>query len=337
MKKLKVLMIFDCPGVPEDYDFKIEFKHENWTTEASVKKALKALGHEVHLFGIGDNIDLVGKKISNVKPDLLFNLTEVFHGKVVFEKNLPSYFELQNIPYSGCSAAGLMLCRNKALSKKILKYHKIKVPHFQVFRKGGRKKPLRKLKFPMLIKPLQEQASIGIAQSSFVKNEAGLYDRVKFIHEKLNMHAIAEEFIEGRELYVGVLGYKKLKVFPPREMVFTKVPDEDPKIATYKAKWDKSYRKKWGINNIFANEIPEDIGKKIFSVCKRAYRALNIGGYCRLDIRLTPDNDIYIIEANANPALADSEDFALAAKKAGIPYELLITKIINLAFNREYE
>jgi D-alanine-D-alanine ligase len=336
MKKLKVLLIFTGTNVPEDHDYKEEFKDESWNTEASVKKALTALGHEVIIRGIKKDISMVSKMISEIKPDIIFNLIEMFQNKTTFEKNMAALFELLGIPYTGCSATGLMLCKDKALSKKILKYHKIRVPRFRVFRKASRKKQHSKLTFPLIVKPLEERASIGIAQSSIVKNELELRDRIDFIHRHSGMHAIAEEFIDGRELYVGVMGKKRASVFPPREMVFRKVPDEDPKIATYKAKWDKDYRKKWGIKNIFAEGISDELLKKISNTCKRAYRSLNIGGYCRFDIRLTPDGGIYIIEANANPALASDEDFALSAKKAGIPYDNLISRIIRLALNRQF-
>ncbi|MFH1414488.1 MAG: ATP-grasp domain-containing protein [Elusimicrobiota bacterium] len=190
---------------------------------------------------------------------------------------------------------------------------------------------IKNLNSPLVVKPLSEEASIGISQGSFVDDKEHLYDRIAFIHNSFRMHAIAEEYIAGRELYVSILGNKQLKVLPVREMTFTNVPDEDPKMATYKAKWDKQYRKKWGIENGFANNLPDSINEKIINLSKKAYRALNITGYGRLDLRLSSDNEIYVIEANANPALAPKEDLAMSAAKAGIPYESLIRKIINLA------
>lgn len=337
MKKLNVLIVFDTEGTPpKDQDFTEYLKKEDWASEASVVEALEHLGHNVRMLGLYDNIDPIIKEIKENRPDVIFNQMENYQGMSIYEKNMPALFELIHIPYTGCSAAGLMVCKNKAMSKEIMKYHKIKVPNFQIFRKGSSRKLHRKLKFPMVVKPLQEEASIGIAQASFVEDETHLFDRLSFIHNSFNMHAIVEEYVNGRELYIGVLGNKRLRVFPARETKFTNVPDEDPKIVTYKAKWDKKYRKKWGIKSGFADRLPDGVQERILGICKRAYRALNIAGYGRFDIRLAPGGGIYIIEANANPDIASREDFAMSAEKGGIPYEQLIQKIINLALKMEY-
>ena len=148
-----------------------------------------------------------------------------------------------------------------------------------------------------------------------------------FIHEKYNSDAIAEEYIEGRELYVSLMGSVRLTVFPIREMVFREVPPDEPKIATYKAKWDEEYRKRWGLENQFAEDLDPALVAKIQEICKDIYRLLTIDGYARIDLRLTPDNQLFFIEANPNPILADDEDFALAAGKAGLSYPQLIDRI----------
>ncbi|MBN2406190.1 MAG: ATP-grasp domain-containing protein [Elusimicrobia bacterium] len=337
MKKLKILVVFDSAGPPpKDQDFEEEFKKEDWATEASVIRTLKKSGYDTDMIGVYDDIRTVIDRIQESKPDLVFNLTENFHGMSIYEKNLPALFELMQVPYTGCSADGLAICKNKAMSKKILNYHRIKVPGFQVFPRDSKRKPRKRLRFPVIVKPLTEEASIGIAQGSFVTDEQGLIDRVKFIHDSMCMHAIAEEYIDGRELYVSVLGNRRLKVLPAREMKFSRVPEEDPKIATYKAKWDKKYREKWGIRNGFPDKLPHGVQEKISKISKKAYRALNLSGYARFDIRLTGGNDIYIIEANANPALAPKEDFAMAASKAGISYESLVKIIANLSLKTDY-
>jgi D-alanine-D-alanine ligase len=336
MKKLDILVLFDSAGTPpEDQDFSEEFKKEDWYTEAAVVEILESLGHNVRTLGIYDDIQLILNEVSKHRPDLVFNLTEVFLGKASFDKNIPSVLELLGLPYTGCGPEGLMICNNKALTKKILTYHRIKVPGFRIFHRGKRIWCPKKLNFPLLVKPLQEEASTGIAKASFVEKEKDLVERVGFVHERFNMHAIAEEYIEGRELYVSVLGHRRLRVFPPREMKFTQVPEEEPKLATYKAKFDKDYRKKWGIKDEFAGRLPNGIPEKIAGICKRAYRALNMDGYGRFDIRLTPEGGVYIIEANANPELAQGEAFAESAEKAGMPYEKLIRKIMSLALQKE--
>ncbi|MFQ5953324.1 MAG: hypothetical protein ACE5JK_08015 [Candidatus Omnitrophota bacterium] len=336
MNKLKVLVLFDSAGTPpQDQDFSEEFKKEEWFTEAAVVEALKVLGHEVRTLGIYDDVNLVLQEVSEHKPDIVFNLTEVFLGKASFDKNIPSVLELLEIPFTGCGPDALMICNNKALTKKILTYHRIKVPGFRIFHKGKRIWHPKKLKFPLLVKPLQEEASTGIAQASFVENEKDLSERIKFTHERFNMDAIVEEYIDGRELYVSVLGHKRLRIFPPREMKFTQVPEDGPKLATYKAKFDKGYRDKWGIKDEFAGRLPNGIPEKISNVCKRAYRALMMDGYGRFDIRLTPEGGVFIIEANANPELAKGEAFAASAEKLGFAYDKLIRKILSLAFQKE--
>jgi D-alanine-D-alanine ligase len=174
---------------------------------------------------------------------------------------------------------------------------------------------------------VKEEASYGISQASFVGNDDQFRERVTFIHEKYNSDAIAEEYIEGRELYVSLMGNVRLTVFPIRELVFREVPPDEPKIATYKAKWDEEYRKRWGLENQFAEDLDPALVTNIQDKCKEIYRLLTIDGYARIDLRLTPDNKLYFIEANPNPILADDEDFALAAGKAGLSYPQLIERI----------
>jgi D-alanine-D-alanine ligase len=204
------------------------------------------------------------------------------------------------------------------------------VPNFLVIPRGQRITRPKQLKFPILVKPVKEEASYGISQASFVQNEEQFRERVAFIHEKYNSDAIAEEYIEGRELYVSLMGNVRLTVFPIRELVFREVPPDEPKIATYKAKWDEEYRKRWGLENHFAEDLDPVLVSKIQDTCKDIYRLLTIDGYARIDLRLTPENKLYFIEANPNPILADDEDFALAAAKAGLPYPDLIERIVRL-------
>src|SRR5213078_1737288 len=170
----------------------------------------------------------------------------------------------------------------------------------------------------------------GISQASFVGNDEQFRERVTFIHEKYNSDAIAEEYIEGRELYVSLMGCVRLTVFPIRELVFREVPPDGPKIATYKAKWDQEYRKRWGLENQFAEDLDPALVTNIQEKCKEIYRLLTIDGYARIDLRLTPENKLYFIEANPNPILADDEDFAQSGLKAGLKYPELIDAIIRL-------
>jgi D-alanine-D-alanine ligase len=201
------------------------------------------------------------------------------------------------------------------------------VPNFVVIPRGQRIASPKQAKFPLVVKPVKEEASYGISRASFVGNDEQFRERVTFIHEKYNSDSIAEEYIDGRELYVSLMGNVRLTVFPIREMVFREVPPDEPKIATYKAKWDEEYRKRWGLENHFAEDLDPVLVKNIREKCKEIYRLLTIDGYARIDLRLTAENKLYFIEANPNPILADDEDFALAAGKAGLSYPQLIDRI----------
>ncbi|MFH2138664.1 MAG: hypothetical protein ABII88_09165 [Candidatus Omnitrophota bacterium] len=334
-KKLKILQVFDTPYVTQrGHDFTEEFKDESWNTEDHVYKTLCENGHKVQLLGIHNDINPLIEEIKENKPDLIFNLTEVFRQESHLDKNFAGLLELLDVPYTGASPDSLMICNNKALSKKIMSFHRIRGPRFQTFYRKYRVWLPKRLKLPLIVKPLSEEASRGISLASIVDNEGSFLERVKFIHENMSKDAIVEEYIEGRELYVGVIGNKRIKVLPPREVKFGNIPDDEPRIATYKAKWDLKYREKWGIKNVFAGKLPNGVGEKIEDICKRAYRALNMDCYARFDIRVTAQGRVYILEANANPCLAKDDEVGQSAEKAGISYNKLIEKIVNLAFNR---
>jgi D-alanine-D-alanine ligase len=264
---------------------------------------------------------------------VIFNLADQFKNNRAFDQHIASFLAMHGVPFTGCGSTGLTLCKHKGISKKILSYHRIHTAAFVVIPRGRRIARPKKLKFPILIKPLKEEASLGISQASFVETDEQFKERVQFIHEKFDNDVIAEEYIEGRELYVGIFGNLRLQVFPIRELIFKEVPPDEPKIATYKAKWDEEYRKRWGLQNQFAEGLDPVLVSQIEQTCKRIYRLLTIDGYARLDLRLTAKNEIYFIEANPNPILAADEDFALSALKANLSYPQLIDLIIRLGLN----
>ena len=330
-KKLKVLVLFDgVQPTPIDADLSEEMKTEEWETEANVMAALKELGHAADHLAIFDDVDLVRQKMESFQPDILFNLVEQFKNNPGFDQNIVSLLEMQDVPFTGCGSTGLTLCKHKGISKKILGHHGIPTPNFVVIPRGQRIGGPRQLKFPILVKPVKEEASYGISRNSFVQNEEQFRDRISFVHEKYKSDAIAEEYINGRELYVSIMGNTRLQVFPIRELVFKDVPTNEPKIATYKAKWDEKYRKRWGLEGQFVENLDSALVRELERTCKEIYRLLTVDGYARIDLRLSPENKLYFIEANPNPHLAADEDFAESAAKAGLKYPQLIDTIIRL-------
>ena len=333
-RKLKVLALFDAIAPTTlDQDLSAELKTEDWKTEANVLGALRELGHGTEHLAIFDDLDLLRQKLRGFEPDVIFNLADQFKNNRAFDQNIVSFLEMHGVPFTGCSSTGLTLCKHKGISKKILGYHRIRVPEFVTIARGKRIGRPKRLRFPILVKPLKEEASYGIAQASFVETDEQFKERVQFIHEKCDNDVIAEEYVEGRELYVSILGNHRLQVFPIRELVFKEVPPDEPKIATYKAKWDEEYRKRWGLRNRFAEGLDPAVAGRIEQICKRIYRLLTIDGYARLDLRVSPGNEVYFIEANPNPILAEDEDFAQSALKANVPYPHLIDRIIRLGLS----
>jgi len=336
VKKLKVMMVTEGGGqLPDEKEFHEYENTPEWSTEISVYRALKAIGHETRFMGFNDEIYTLFEGIKKDEPDIVFNLAESSLGEYEYDKNIPAVLELLALPYTGCGPSGLMLCNNKAITKKILIYHEILVPRFCVYRVGETVKFPEVFNAPHFVKPLKEEASAGISQRSLAENEEKCRERIKFVQEELQKDALVEEYIDGRELYVSVMGKgKNIKVLPVWELKFTNDSFHEPKIATYHAKWNENYRKKWGIKNEHADPLPDGIEEKIIETCKKAYRVLNLDAYARFDLRLTPAGDVYIIEVNANPELAKGEDFAASAEKQGISYEELIEKILHLGINR---
>ncbi|MEP6602546.1 MAG: ATP-grasp domain-containing protein [Spartobacteria bacterium] len=333
-KKPKVLALFDAIRPTKiDQDLSKEMKTEDWKTEAHVLAALGKLEFPTEHLAIFDDLDLLRQKIEAFAPDVLFNLVDQFKNNRGFDQNIVSFFEMQDVPFTGCGSTGLVLCKHKGISKKILGYHHIHVPEFVIIPRGQRPARPRRLKFPIVVKPVKEEASYGISRASFVETDEAFRERVTFIHEKHDADVIAEQYIEGRELYVSVMGNTRLTVFPIRELIFREVPANEPKMATYKSKWDEEYRKRWGLQYQFAEGLEPALVAQIEETCKRIYRLLTIDGYARIDLRLTANNELYFIEANPNAHLAEDEDFAQSAAKAGLPYPQLIERIIRLGMN----
>lgn len=336
-KKLKVLMVFDTPMEFErGHEFVDEFADtENYGAENDVYRALLANGYEVRPLGLFADARVLLDDAAEFKPDVIFNLVETFNNVTHWDKNITAMIELLKVPYTGASSAALFLCNDKALCKKILRYHRVRTPRFHTYYRKQLVWLPKTLKLPCIVKPLTEEASRGISQASVVDDEAALVERVNMIHERMQMDAIAEEYVEGRELYVSVIGDQRLRVLPPREMTFGQMAEDEPRIATYKAKWDDAYRSRWGIRNHFAGEIDSTLEASINDVCRRAYRALNIRSYARFDLRVTPGGLVYIIEPNVNPNIASDDEVAESASKVGISYKVLIRTLVRQALQRK--
>ena len=227
-----------------------------------------------------------------------------------------------------------MLARGKDLSKKLLKYHRVPVPAFAVFPIGVKVHRPGRLKFPLIVKSLWEDASLGIAQASIVDTDEKLAERVAFIHKRLNTPAIAEEFIDGREIYVGCLGNDRVQVLPVWELSFSNLADGAHAIATEKVKHDPIYQEKRGILQGPAENLPPNVVTRIRTLAKRICHTLELDGYCRIDFRLSKDNVPYFIEANPNPEIASSQEYAQAALHAGVSYADLLNKIVAFGLKR---
>ena len=333
MKKLRISVLMHEDLVPPEDASGLsdqELASAQFKTEYDVVVTLQDLGHEVRPLGVSDDLTPIRDAISEFKPHIAFNLLEEFHGIGVYDQHIVSYLELMKQPYSGCNPRGLTLAHDKALSKKILAYHDICVPRFAVFPIGKNIQPDNRIEFPLLVKSSTEEGSVGISQASIVHDDGKLQDRVEFVHEQLGTDAIAEQYIEGRELYVGVIGNERLSTLPIWEMEFKNMPATIPHIATGKVKWDEKYQKRHGIQTGTAKNIPKDVAAQIPRLCKQIYQALSLSGYARMDLRLTNGGQIYLLEANPNPQLAYGEDFAESAHCAGIDYEQLLMKIVKL-------
>jgi D-alanine-D-alanine ligase len=335
MKKLRVLALVDDGLVPPEDTEGVDTLTAPWKTEFDVIETLKEEGHEVRVLGVGAELAPIRRAIDEFRPEIAFNLIEAFDNVATFDHNVVAYLELLRLRYTGCNSRGLVLARDKSICKKILHYHRVGVAAFEVFPRGRRVRRPRRLRFPLIVKSLTLDASLGISQASVVEEDERLVERVRFIHESLDTDALVEEYIDGRELYVGLLGNHRLQVLPVWELDFSGMPDESRRIATERLKWSLTYQKRHRIMSGLAKNLPSDVLKNIISVCKRVYRNLELSGYARIDLRLREDGRVFVMEANPNPQLAYGEDFAESAERAGLKYGPLLERIMALGLRWE--
>jgi D-alanine-D-alanine ligase len=336
--RLRVLALVHRHLIPPDtLDEGTDIVSAPWRTEYDVISTLRAMGHEVQALGVHDDLGEIRRVATEWRPHIAFNLLEGFDDISIFDQNVVSHLELLKLPYTGCNPRGLLLARDKSLSKKLLAYHRIAVPEFEVFRAGRPIRRPKRLPFPLIVKSLTQEASIGISQASVVDTDEKLKERVAFIHESIGTAAIVEQYIEGRELYVGVLGNQTLQSLPVWELFFSNMPPEAKRIATDRVKWSVKYQKKYGIESGAAKDLPEAVCDTIQHVCKRAFRALELSGFARIDLRLDDAGRVWVLEANPNPQIARGEDFAASAEKVGLSYETVLQRIINLGLRWQPE
>lgn len=302
----------------------------NASTEYDVVSTLKELDHEVLPLGLYDQTAPITKAILEWQPDIVFNLMEEFNANASLDHGLVSFLELHRVPYTGCNPQGLILARNKALSKKILDYHAINTARFEVFPINGPKESKEiGLNYPVIVKCLKEEGSLGLSQSSIVYNRPKLIERVKYIQKKFQVDAIAEEFIEGREFFLGLLGNQQIEALPVWELIIKNSKNPSMEFYSDQAKFNINYRQRKGILTQKA-DLPADIEKEMIKLGLETYSALQLNGYARIDFRMDKNNKVYVLEANPNPNIALDDEFALSAQFMGLTYPNLLKKIIKL-------
>ena len=335
MKRLRVLVLVHPDLIPPDSTKGYSEQEINeWKTEYDVVNTLRGAGHEVRPLGVHDELKPIRDEIEGWRPDVVLTLLEQFRGEAIYDQNVASFLELMRVPYTGCNPRGLMLARGKDLSKTLVHYHRIPVPSFAVFPVHRKVRRPPRLALPLIIKSVNEHGSYGISQASVVDTDAKLAERVAFIHERIGTPAIAEQYIEGREIYVGVIGNDRMRVLPVWELEFGNMPQGDWLIATEKAKHDPDYQERRGILHGPAKSLPPELIARMQRMAKRIYRTLELDGYARIDFRLSTDGIPYFLEANPNPEIAESQEFAAAARHDGIKYLDLLHRILALGMSR---
>jgi D-alanine-D-alanine ligase len=299
-----------------------------------VARTLRGLGHRVSVLGVHGDVKRLISGLSRRRPDLVFNLMEMFGENVFGDIPVTGLLDLLGLRHTGSGPGELYLSQDKGLTKKLLAFEEILYPRFLVFSREQSFETGGNLRMPLFVKPLRSDASLGIAGKSLVHDAVALMERVAHIRKELDDSALAEEFIDGREFYVGVLGNApQAKALPPIEIDFTGFPEGVPKVMDSKAKWDERSKEYKGTKSVLAN-LPDELRARLQKVAVDAYRALRVRDYGRVDLRLTETGDIYVLEVNASCYLERHSEFAMAARAMGLDYPRLIERIVNLALER---
>jgi D-alanine-D-alanine ligase len=299
-----------------------------------VAGALRKRKHQVSVLAVHGDIDKLMRGLRRRKPDLVFNLLEMFGDDVCADSPIAALMDVMKIRYTGSGPSELILTGDKVLSKKVLAFEGIQFPRFAVFSTAANLETGGNLRLPLFVKPSRMDASIGIGKKSLVRDTTSMMKRVVAIHEELGDAALAEEYIEGREFYVGVLGNgAELTALPPIEMDFSGLPDGAPRVMDQAAKFDENSKEYKGTRTVLAT-VSDELRARLTKVSLDAYRALKVKDYGRVDLRLTDTGEIYVLEVNASCYLEKDSEFARAAAAAGIEYTELIQRIVDLALAR---
>ena len=335
MKKIKITVLYDRAADQSD-EKELQVAMSGQGTEAShhLVEYLTKNGHEVRLYGVYDDVKGLIAEFEGHPHDIVFNLCETFRKDSAMEFCVPALLDMLNVRYTGSGPDALMLAQNKGLTKKNLAFHGLWSADFAVYPRGQFDIRPSKLRFPLIVKPLTEDASIGIAESSVVRNDETLANRIAYVHEKIGCGALVEEYIEGRELFVGMIGNEKPIVLPPVELDFSKSTNDKLRVYSFKAKFDSKYRDKWGIQTVFSKDLKKETLAIIEQIGLTAFHALGLRDYGRLDLMLASDGALYVLEVNPNPNIAENEDLPNAAEQIGLTYMDFAEKIMRLALDR---
>jgi D-alanine-D-alanine ligase len=298
-----------------------------------VSAALEEKGHKVGVLGVHDDLRTLVSGLTRRKPELVFNLVETFGKSTAGDIGVAGVLDLLGLRYTGGGPGELYLRQDKGLAKKVLAFDNLLYPHFAVFSQNADFETAGNLRMPLFVKPLTADASIGIDGDSLVRDTTSLMKRVIAIHEKVKDSALVEEYIEGREIYVGVLGNQEPLALPPVEVDFTGFPEGEPRILGTKAKWKKNSAEYKGTKSVLA-DLPDELRARLQKTAVDAYRAVRVRDYGRVDLRLTETGEIYVIEVNASCYLEKESEFAMAAKAEGIEFPELVERIAKLAVER---
>ena len=345
-KKLKLAIIYN-EASPELYkkpdeavttngNFVPYFEVEEMTPMEEfeyIAKKLRRVGFDAYTLNIKDNIKLLVDHLNKNRPDMIFNFLEIFKDEPQYEMNVVGVYELLGIPYTGAPAIALANCQSKIFVKRLLSSKGISTPRFFIIRKP-KQRYIHNLNFPLMVKPSLEDASVGIENESIVTNNRELKKRIEYIHKYFNQPILVEEYISGRELNVAVFGDKRLRALPISEIDFSKMPDNLYNIVSYQAKWDPHHESYHKTIPKCPAKLPKKIEVKAKQTAMSAFKIMGCRDYARVDMRLSKENKLYVLEVNPNPDLTDGAGFMRSASSAGLSYAQALKKIAMFAWKR---